>query len=78
MISLRKFLTFVCLVAVVLAAVTPVPAGLFWAILVPLLLFFDAAIVLWAEPQPEDGGIPTLVFSSAIASRAPPRAASLI
>jgi hypothetical protein len=76
MISLRKFLTFLCLAAVVLAALTPVSAGLFWAILVPLLLFFDAAIVLWAEPQPEDSGIPTLVSLYAIASRAPPRAAS--
>jgi hypothetical protein len=78
MISLRKFLTFVCLAAVMLAALTPVSAVLFWAILVPLLLFVGIATVIWAEPQPKDSGVQTLAFFSAIPSRAPPRAASLI
>jgi uncharacterized membrane protein len=78
MISLRKFLAFLCLAAFVLAALTPVSAGLFWAILVPFLIFFGAAIVIWAEPQPEENRIPPLGSFSAIASRAPPRAASLI
>ena len=78
MSSLRKLLTFVCLAAVVLAAVTPISAGLFWAILVPVLVSFDAAIVVWAEPQPDDSGTPIFASFSVIASRAPPRSASLI
>jgi hypothetical protein len=78
MISLRKFLTFLCLAAFLLAALTPASAGLFWAILVPLLIFFGAALVIWAKPQPEDGRLPPLGSFSAIASRAPPCAASLI
>ena len=78
MISMRKFLTFACLAAVVLAAVTPVSAGLFWAILVPVLLFFDAASIVWAGPQPEDSGTPTFASFCVIASRAPPLSASLI
>jgi hypothetical protein len=78
MISLRKFLTLVCLAAVLLAALTPVSASLFWAILAPLLVFFRVATIVWAQPQPEDGGVPTLASFSAIPSRAPPRAASLI
>ena len=78
MISLRKFLASVCIAAVVLAALNPVSTGLFWAILVPLLLFFSTAIVVWADPKPEEGGVPTLDPFSAVASRAPPRAASLI
>ena len=75
--SLRKFFTFVCLAAVIIAALTPASASLFWAILVPLLGFFGVAIIVWAQPQPEDGGVPIHATFSSIPSRAPPRAASL-
>jgi hypothetical protein len=78
MISLRKLFALACLVAVLLAALTPVSAALFWAILVPLLLFVGTAIMVWAEPRPEESGIPTHASFLAITSRAPPSAASLI
>jgi len=78
MISLRKLFALACLVAILLAALTPDSAGLSWAILVPFLLFVGAAIVVWAEHQPEESGIPTDLSLSAITSRAPPSPASLI
>jgi len=70
MISARKLIAFFCLVAVVLAAMTPVSAGQFWAILVPLLLVGIVAIV-WAERQSEQRQIPTLSCLPVTASRAP-------
>jgi hypothetical protein len=78
MISLRKLFALACVVAVLLAALTPDSAGLSWAILVPFLLFVGAAIVVWAERQPEESGISSHASLSAITSRAPPFATSLI
>jgi hypothetical protein len=78
MISLRKLLAFFCLVAVVLAALTPVSAALFWAIVVPLLFVVGAAAIVWAERQPQESAVPTLSCLPLIASRAPPIADLLV
>jgi hypothetical protein len=72
MISARKLLASFCLVAVVVAALTPVSAVLFWAIVVPLLFVVGDAAIVWAERQPQKGAIPTLSCLPVIASRAPP------
>lgn len=72
MISLRKLFAFVCLVAVLLAALTPVSAGLLWAILVPLLFVVGAVSIVWAERQPQEIGTPTLACLPIVASRPPP------
>ncbi len=78
MISFRKLCVFCCLVAVLLAALTPVSAGLFWAILVPLLFVVGAVSIAWAERQADESGIPTLAFLPVVASRPPPVADPLI
>jgi hypothetical protein len=78
MISLRKLFACFCLVAVLLAAFTPVCASLFWAILVPLLFVVGAVSIVWSERQPEESGIPTLACLPVVASRPPPVAYPLI
>ena len=72
MISLRKLFACFCLVAVLLAAFTPVSASLFWAILVPLLFVVGAVSIAWSEPQPDESGVPTLACLPVVASRPPP------
>jgi len=72
MISLRKLFACFCLVAVLLAALTPVSAGLLWALLVPLLFVVGAVSVAWSEPRPDERGIPTLACLPVVASRPPP------
>jgi hypothetical protein len=78
MISARKLLAFFCLVAVVVAALTPVSAALFWAVVVPLLFVVGSAAIVWAKRQPQESAIPTLSCLPVIASRAPPIADLLI
>jgi hypothetical protein len=68
-----RFVAAVCIAAVFLAAVTPVAASLFSAVLIPLPALFGAVVcfdapapeVLSPEPFPTDAPLP---------SRAPPRA----
>jgi hypothetical protein len=72
MMSARKLIAFFCLVAVLWAAMTPVPAGQFWAILVPLFFVVSIVAIVWAERQSEESKIPTLLCFPVIASRAPP------
>jgi len=78
MISLRKVFASFCLVAVLLAAFTPVSASLFWAILVPLLFMIGTVSIAWSEPQPDESGIPRFACVPVVASRPPPVAYSLI
>lgn len=78
MTCLRKLFACFCLVAVLLAALTPVSAGLFWAILVPLLFVVGAVSIAWSERQPDESGIPTLACLPVVASRPPPVADPLI
>jgi hypothetical protein len=72
MISARKLIAFFCLVAVLLAAMTPVSAGQFWAVLVPLLFVVAIVAIVWAERQSEQSQIPTLSCLPVTPSRAPP------
>ena len=72
MISMRKLIAFLCLAAVVLAAMTPVSAGLFYAVVVPLFFVVGIVVTVWAERQSEVSTIPTLLCLPVIASRAPP------
>lgn len=72
MISVRRLLAFFCLAVVLLAALTPVSAALFWAILVPLLFVVGMAAALWTEREPNESSIPPLPCFPVIASRAPP------
>ena len=74
MISARQLLAFFCLVAVLVATLSPASAGLCWAILVPLLFVVGTVTVVWSERQVEETGIPELSCLSTIASRAPPPA----
>jgi hypothetical protein len=72
MISLRKLLACFCVAAVVLAAMTPVSAGLFWALIVPLWFVVGTVAMVWAERQSEQSLIPTLLCLPVTAARAPP------
>ena len=78
MISLRKLFVCVSLVAVLLAAFTPLSASLFWAILVPLLFVVGAVSIAWSEPQPNESVIPALACLPVVASRPPPVAYPLV
>ena len=69
---LRKLLVFFCVMVVLLAALTPVSAGLLWAILVPLLFVVGIAELVSIERQPEENRIPTLSCLPVLPSRAPP------
>jgi len=71
MFSLRRIVAFVCLAAVVLAAIAPSAPGLLWALVVPLLLFALLEAVP-AECEVESVVIPTSRFVSLLSSRAPP------
>jgi len=72
MFSLHRLIAFACLVAVLLTALTLVPSGLFWAILLPLLLFVAAIIIAPIGRECECGNVATYPFLSVVASRAPP------
>ena len=73
MSSMHRLVAFGCLLAVLLAALTPVPAGLFFAILLPLLLFVAAVIIAPLCRESECGNVPAYPFLSVVASRAPPK-----
>jgi len=74
MMSARKLIAFFCLAAVLWAAMTPVSAGQFWAVLVPLFFVVGTVTIVWAERQSEQSQIPTLRCLPVTASRAPPAA----
>jgi hypothetical protein len=78
MICVRKLFLIICVGAILLAALSPVSAGLLWAILVPLLFVVGIATMVWTEPPYEERGIPTCSSLSVIAARAPPPADLLI
>lgn len=72
MFSLHRLVAFLCLVAVLLAALTSVSPGLFWAILLPLLPFVAAIIIAPIGRERECGNVAAYPFLSVVASRAPP------
>ena len=72
MISVRKLIAFFCLAAVLLAAMSPVSAGLFPAVLLPFLYIVGPVIIVWAKRQIEESRIPTSSYLPVTASRAPP------
>ncbi len=72
MFSCRKWIVWVSLAVIVLAALAPVAPVLLWALVVPLLWFS----LLESAPddrEPENIFLPGPVFVSLGASRAPPR-----
>ena len=73
MYSLRKLIAWVCLAAVILAAIMPLAPGLFWAFVVSLLLFSLLAAVP-TEREPESIFVLQAAFVSLLPSRAPPLA----
>lgn len=74
MFSARRLIAFLCLVAVLLAAITSATSGLFLAILVPLLLFVAAVVIVPIGREPESGHAPAFLVLSVVTSRAPPNA----
>jgi|CZKR01.1.fsa_nt_gi hypothetical protein len=74
MFSVRRLIAFLCVVAVILAAITPAAPGLLWAILVPLLLFVAAVVIAPISRESENSDAPAFPFLSVVTSRAPPTA----
>ena len=72
MITARKLIAVLCLVAVLWAAITPASSSLLWAVVIPILLFFSALVVVTLDRRPEQREIPTFSFLTVISSRAPP------
>jgi hypothetical protein len=68
----RKLFSSLCVVAVVLAALTPVSASLFWALLLPVLFIVGATALVWTERHSEASRVPVSSLSFVDASRAPP------
>jgi hypothetical protein len=77
MFSLRRLIAFLCVVAVILAAIAPAAPGLLWAILVPLLLFVGAVVIAPISRESENSDASAFPFLSVVTSRAPPNAWSL-
>jgi hypothetical protein len=73
MFSIHRLVAVGCLLAVLLAELTPVPAGLFFAILLPLVLFVPAIIIAPLCRESECDNVPAYSFLSVVASRAPPK-----
>jgi hypothetical protein len=74
----RKLVAVVSLAAVVLAALSPASSiTLFWALVIPFLLFFGLPAVAPAECRRESRATPDFLRFQDIPSRAPPAAASL-
>lgn len=68
-----RFVAAVCIAAVFLAAVIPVAASLFSAVLIPLPVLFGAVVSIDA-PTPESLSPEPFPTDAPIPSRAPPRA----
>ena len=73
MISLRKLIAFVCLSAILLAAIAPSASGLLWAIVLPLLLFGLLEVVS-VSLRIDRAELRTVQLVPLLASRAPPLA----
>jgi len=73
MISLRKLIAFVCLSAILLAAIAPSAYGLLWAIVLPLLLFGLLEVVS-VSLRIDRAELRTVQLVPLLASRAPPLA----
>jgi len=72
MFSTRRLIVFFCLVAVLLAAIAPSSPGVFWAVLVPLLLFVASVVITPISRKSEKNNAPAFPFFSVPTSRAPP------
>lgn len=74
MFSVRRLIAFLCVGAVILAAISPAAPGLLWAVLVPLLLFVAVVAIAPISRESENCDAPAFPFLSAVTSRAPPTA----
>jgi hypothetical protein len=72
MFSVRRLIAFVCVVAVLLAAMSPVAPGLHWAILVPLLCCIAVVVLVPLNRESNDILTPAFPVLSALVPRAPP------
>ena len=76
--SIRRLIAFVSLMAILLAALSPASSTtLFWAIVVPLLLFFAILPVKQVECRSEESAVTDFLCFQEIPSRAPPATAPL-
>jgi hypothetical protein len=74
MISLRRLIVFLCVVAVLLAAMSPAASGLHCAILVPLLLCVAVIVLTAMDRGSDEVCLPVFPVLSSLSSRAPPSA----
>ena len=74
MISLRRLIALCCVVALLVAALSPVVSGLHCAILLPLLLCIAIVVVAAMDRESDGVRIPIIPVLSSLSSRAPPSA----
>jgi hypothetical protein len=68
----RKLVSFLCLAAVLFAALAPASPGLLWAVVIPLLLLVGTVAVV-ASVRPDEGTAPpSLPYLDILTARAPP------
>lgn len=72
MFSARKLFAFICIVAVLAAAMNPLASGLPWAILVPVLLCLAVVELATAVRKFDDFDPPAFPSLSVLVPRAPP------
>ena len=71
---LRRLTVFLCLVAVLLAAINPSASGMLSACLITLFFFVAAVVIVALRRHDESIFLPPSPALSLVASRAPPRA----
>jgi len=76
--SIRKFVAFLCVVALLSAAMAPSAAGPLWAVLIPILLFVSLVAAVFYDCLPDERKTPVSPLLAVSGSRAPPCLASLI
>ncbi len=70
--SLRKTLAFICLIALLSAALSPAALSILPAIVVPLLVCCIAVVIAFAARQSETLAPQSFIYPSVVPSRAPP------
>ena len=70
--SVRRLIVFLCLAAILLAALTPAAYGLFFAILVPLWYFLALIVSVHIRRAAEGGNKRQFPFLPVVTPRPPP------
>lgn len=71
-LRLHRVLALICVAAILLAALSPIPLGALFVLLIPEWFFFAAIISFLAASIDEDGGSPIFGCLPVFSPRPPP------